>query len=259
VDSTSASLAQQHTLRIGEASFMHPPRVDDAELLDLGEGSIADVRDNLAEMWLINRWLGGLSALTLHLYPRLQAAPSLVTIIDLGTGGAEIPRYLANWSNRHRIPLRLVGIDWASRNLKVAAQTVRDVQNVALLQADALRLPLLDFSVDYFISSLFLHHLPPEAVIALLRSSYQSAGRGIIMTDLVRGLLPLAAFRLIQPIFARNYLTRHDGMLSIRRAYTPDELYQMALAAGIPQPSITTHWPWRMTLVADKPLNDRSM
>src|SRR5205085_1554384 len=133
----------------------------------------------------------------------------------------------------------------------------KGVESISLLRADASRLPLPNDSVDYVISSLFLHHFTPEEVVALLRGSYQRARQGIIMTDLVRGWLPVAAFKLIQPIFARSYLTRHDGTLSIRRAYTPSELREMANAAGIPHARVTIHWPWRMTLVADKLPNSR--
>jgi hypothetical protein len=72
------------------------------------------------------------------------------------------------------------------------------------------------------------------------------------MSDLVRGWLPYFSFKLIQPIFAHNYLTRHDGALSIRRAYTPRELHRFALRAGLPEPRVHVHWPWRMTLVVEK-------
>jgi hypothetical protein len=92
-------------------------------------------------------------------------------------------------------------------------------------------------------------------VIALLRRAYGAARHGIVMNDLVRGWLPFYAFKLAQPFFARSYLTRHDGALSVRRAYTPAELLAMAHAADIPNPQVHTYFPWRMTLVADKAVN----
>jgi hypothetical protein len=120
------------------------------------------------------------------------------------------------------------------------------------LQADATALPLAESSVDYVISSLFLHHFAPEQVIALLRSAYAVTRHGLVMCDLTRGWIPLALFKLGQPIFAHSYLTRYDGAVSIRRGYTPAELTKLARAAGLRSPRVTTHWAWRMTLVADK-------
>src|SRR6266852_850189 len=64
------------------------PRVEEAEWLDQGRGSDADVAANLDEMWRLNRWLGGMSALTRHLYPRLRSSPGPCTVLDLGTGSA---------------------------------------------------------------------------------------------------------------------------------------------------------------------------
>jgi hypothetical protein len=72
------------------------------------------------------------------------------------------------------------------------------------------------------------------------------------MSDLVRGYLPLVAFHSIAPLLARNALTRHDGALSIRRAYTPDELAHMARQAGIENARVYAYFPWRMTLVVEK-------
>ena len=115
--------------------------------------------------------------------------------------------------------------------------------------ADAFGLPFVSASFDYVFSSLFLHHFSPEAVVELLRSAGRLARRAVIMTDLVRGRLPALAFELVQPVFARHPLTRHDGALSIRRAYTPGELRALARAAGLPQARVYAHWPWRMTLV----------
>jgi hypothetical protein len=77
------------------------------------------------------------------------------------------------------------------------------------------------------------------------------ARRGVIMSDLARGWLPLAAFKLVQPIFARHPFTRHDGALSIRRAYTAAELRALAGAAGLRAARVHTHWPWRLTLVSE--------
>jgi 2-polyprenyl-3-methyl-5-hydroxy-6-metoxy-1,4-benzoquinol methylase len=235
---------------MNQSSLFVPPRQDQPELLDLGRGSPTDTAANLAEMWRINRDLGGFRALTLHLYPRLIAVKDPVTIADLGSGSADIPLALVRWARTRGLKLRVFALDWAERCLAVARTRVGGAPEISLLQADAGHLPFEN--VDFIISSLFLHHFSPESVIQMLTLALAHARRGIIMSDLIRGWLPYFAFKLIQPVFARNALTRHDGALSIRRAYTPTELLEFALKAGLPNPKVYTHWPWRMTLVADK-------
>ena len=237
----------------GQASWLVPAQVEQPELLDLGLGSPTDVAANLAEMWRANRYLGGLGALTRHLYPRLMAcAGTTITIADLGCGSAEVPQRIVSWAQRHDLNVRVVGVDTAARNLAVAHNSTATSSGINLLQADAVRLPFQAESVDYVISSLFLHHFSAEGAAQMLRSATQVARRGLIMTDLTRGWLPLIGFKFAQPVLARNFLTRHDGALSIRRAYTPAELRELAQTAGLSNTHVYTHWAWRMTLVVDK-------
>jgi len=228
-----------------------PARSDSPELLDIGVGSDEDVQANFADMWRINRYLGGVQALTQHLYPRLLAHAGTTTLVDIGTGAGDIGAVISGWAGRRGLHLKVWGLDLSARNLRLT----RSLSGAAFdtrLQADALHLPFKAGSVDYYISSLFLHHLSPDNLKKLLATTFQAANKGIIMSDLTRGWLPQIAFKLGQPIFARSFLTRHDGLVSIRRAYTPDELLTLAQEAGLPNAHIYRHWGWRMTLVVEK-------
>ncbi len=233
-------------------SLLVPPRIEASELLDLGAGSAQDVEQNFADLWRINAYLGGLRAITAHLYPRLRQQKTPLNVIDIGSGSADIALQISQWSRRNQIDLRIWALDLSARNLAVAHRHTTSEARMALLQADALHLPLRAESVDYCISSLFLHHLTPEQIIMFLAQTFAASKKGIIMSDVVRGWLPLLLFKLGQPIFARSFLTRYDGAVSIRRAYTPDELLQMARSAGLSAARVHQHFPWRMTLVVDK-------
>lgn len=235
------------------SSLLVPPRYDQPELLDMGAGTPQDVKASLSDLWRINRYLGGIPAITRHLFPRLLAQTGTVTLADIGTGSAEIPAYIARWAHSKNLSLRMMPLDLASRNLAIARDNTNSLPNVHLVQADARHLPFAHNSVDYVMSSVFLHHFPPEQVIDLLRQAFAIARRGIVMSDGVRGWLPLIAFKIGQPIFARSYITRFDGAASIRRAYTPSEMRQFAAEAGLTNARVYRHPLWRMTLVADKP------
>jgi SAM-dependent methyltransferase len=233
------------------ATWRGPARLEAEEWLDQGRGTPADVAANLAEMARTNRYLGGLASLTRHLYPRLHAAPDPVRVLDLGAGAGQVALAVCAWARAHQRDVRVVALDWSARNLAVARAHMAADPSVHLLRADAGRLPLAPRSFDFVISTLFLHHLAPGAAVAVLRAAALSARRAVVMSDLARGWLPLAAFRLVQPVFARHPFTRHDGALSIRRAYTRAELSTLAAAAGLEAARVHAHWPWRLTLVAD--------
>ena len=227
-------------------------RSDQQELLDMGMGTQRDVEQNLAEMQRINDVLGGTCALTRQLYPRLAKSHTPQTVVDLGTGGAGLLMQIASWGRMASLPLQLIGIDWSDRNLQAARCKVEHLPEITLLRADAGHLPLPAEGVDYLISSLFLHHLSPSEVIAMLQWAFHIVRRGIIMSDLERGWFPYLGFRLIQPVLARHPLTHHDGLLSIRRAYTTNELIGLAVEAGLPAPQVIRSWPGRQTLVVEK-------
>ena len=233
---------------IGAASWLTPPRVDEPELLDLGLGSPEDVQASLADLWRINRFLGGLDSIARPLYNRLPTHSGTITCVDIGAGSAEVSTALVRGGQRRGYDIQMIAVDFARRNLELA-----DSESIHRVQSDAFHLPLAANSVDYVISSLLLHHFKPEQVIDLLCSAATVARHGIIMSDLVRGWLPMAAFKVLQPIFARSTITRYDGMVSLRRAYTPAEMREMAATAGLSNCKIHVFHPWfRMTLTADK-------
>src|SRR5258708_6297078 len=104
-----------------KSAWWIPSRVEQPELLDLGCGSASDVSANFNEMWHTNQYLGGFRALVRHLYPRLEASESpALTVVDLGTGSADIPVRIAHWARLHGLNLRIIALDWATRNLAIA-------------------------------------------------------------------------------------------------------------------------------------------
>ncbi|HEX2905965.1 MAG TPA: methyltransferase domain-containing protein [Phototrophicaceae bacterium] len=234
------------------ASWWLPARIDQPELLDLGQGSPGEIQTSLADLGRINRYLGGIEAVTRHLYPRIRTHTGNVSIADIGTGAADLPQNIAQWAKRQPHRPHLIGVDLSAHHLAVARSHTQNFAQINFVQADARELPFQRNSVDYVISSLFIHHLTPEQVVALLRQLFTIARCGLIISDLVRGCLPLWAFKLGQPIFAHSPITRYDGAVSIRRAYTPEEFLALAQAAGLAPVRVYRHWAWRMTLVVDK-------
>jgi hypothetical protein len=105
---------------------------------------------------------------------------------------------------------------------------------VRIVAADGLEPPIRPRSVDVALCSLVLHHLPEDAVVALLRRLAELVRLGFVINDFRRGRIAWAAVWLVTRATACGRVARHDGPLSVRRAYTPSELRRLAERAGVP-------------------------
>lgn len=213
------------------------------ELLDGEHLDPRELRINLREMAMLNRLPGGLGD-SLRATLRLVDGRTDACVLDVGTGAGDFVRRL-----RRARPVRVVAIDLRAEVIDVAARNLRDTSSVTLLQADARALPLDDGSVDVAHASLLLHHLDPAGVVTALREMRRVARRGVVVNDLRRGRLAFVATSAAVLALSRGRYTRHDGVLSARRAYTLPELDELASAAGL-EPAWRTWGAWpRVTTV----------
>jgi hypothetical protein len=97
--------------------------------------------------------------------------------------------------------------------------------------------------------SLTLHHLPPDAAVTALGEMRAAARLAVVVNDLVRSRVSLAIVWIATRLLACHRISRHDGPLSVRRAYSPEELRSLAEKAGILRMSITRR-PWVGRLLA---------
>lgn len=211
-------------------------RVTDVdELLDGPLGDAATLQGNLRDLRRVNRWLGGvdLSWAAVNLLTRPRDA---VTLLDVGTGAADIPLALIERGRANDRRLTVTGIDNRPEVLAAAARAdprIGMTGELTLHVGDGRALPYPDRSFDIVHTSLVVHHLAPEAARALLREMERVARVGIVVNDLVRGRPAWLGAWLLSHILTTNRYTRHDAPLSVQRAYTLDELTALLAAAGL--------------------------
>jgi hypothetical protein len=87
-----------------------------------------------------------------------------------------------------------------------------------------------------------------DEAIALLQQMGKWARCAVIVNDLLRHRLGYWVSRLLLTVGTTNPLTRHDGPLSVKRAYTLRELFGMCDAAGLEIMHITHALYYRVTL-----------
>jgi ubiquinone/menaquinone biosynthesis C-methylase UbiE len=173
-------------------------------------------------------------------------------VLDLGAGGCTIPKAIAEWARQAAISLQIYALDLRHAHLQWAQRRLQPWPEIAFIQGDVRALPLAEGSVDFVISSLFLHHFTASELLQVLPQWARLARQSLIMTDLVRHPAPYWFMKATSAFFARSSITRHDAAVSIRRAYRPQELRRIAAEAGLPQACVHTWFPYRMSLVIDR-------
>lgn len=210
-------------------------RTDAVELLDGPLDDPAALVANLRDLRRINRWLGGASLSAVAIDALAAHRPEL-TLLDVGTGGADIPLALLERARERGRRLSVVAIDSRPEILAAAVRArpaIGATDGLELHVGDGRSLPYPDRSFDVAHASLLLHHCAPDSAARLLKEMARVARLGIVVNDLDRGWLGWSGAWLLGHLLTGNRYTRHDAPLSVRRAYRADETATMLRAAGL--------------------------
>lgn len=136
------------------AALLPLPRLQGAtELLDRRDNSDEEIRGNLRDLERLNRYFGGVRTVLLHLGRMVGGhSPGPVTILDIATGGADIPRAICRWARKRTLPVAIEAVDHGDQVLAAATEWSIDFPEIRLRRVCAPLLPYPDRSFDYVIS-----------------------------------------------------------------------------------------------------------
>jgi len=209
----------------------------DAE--DLDADTYADVVADLAKVNVITM----AARPTLDFLARATQGMTRFTLLDVGFGDGDMLRRIARWAQKRGITAELIGVDLNPRSERAArAHTPPDLP-IAWITGDyADHLA----GVDFVISSLVAHHMTPTQLVDFLRAMEAGAGKGWLINDLHRHGFAYRGFPLLARLFGWHRIVRHDGQLSIARAYRPAEWPPLLADAGISKARVYRAFPFRL-------------
>jgi SAM-dependent methyltransferase len=224
------------------------------EWMDILPVEEADFARCLADLEMVNR-LTRATAPTLRFIDRLTAGwppGAELRILDAGSGAGGMLRAIHVHAAARGLVPRLVGVDLNPQAAAIARSLTPAGMGIRFETADifAFRPEAPPHAIT---SALFAHHLDDAGVTRFLGWMEGLATRGWFVNDLHRHWFAAHGFRLLANVARWHRFVRHDGPLSVARAFVADDWQGLLAAAGIGGATLSWHMPFRLCVTRLKP------
>jgi SAM-dependent methyltransferase len=226
---------------VGVREQMDQPGVDPAEL-----------HRTLEDLARINRTFGGTRAVLRHLDGLCRGRRTPLRLLDVGAGYGDISRAVVRWGRDRGLIVEIAALEPHPVIRGLAARACAGYPEIHVQDGNGLALPFPDGGVDVAFASQVLHHLEGDEPVRFLAELYRVARCGVVVSDLRRGAWPVLLTRATLQTMPCSRLIRHDGPMSIRRGFIPQELLDLATTAGWEAPRLHRHLFFRLVIVGRK-------
>jgi ubiquinone/menaquinone biosynthesis C-methylase UbiE len=202
----------------------------DPELMDVAASPSPALREDLANLEILNRWFGGWSLVS-RLVARWWSPSREWKIVDLATGYGDIPRHLVRSARRQGVTVKITAVEFNPATLALAQEASQKFGEIEYVRGD-IRQWSIPPDTDILLCSLALHHFSAQDATGILRRMKESGARHVLVTDLWRNRWLQFGVWFLTATVLRAPMTRHDARVSVRRAFSRTELESMAREAG---------------------------
>jgi 2-polyprenyl-3-methyl-5-hydroxy-6-metoxy-1,4-benzoquinol methylase len=224
------------TRRSRQIEWMDDPAVDTATL--------ARCLDDLAVVNTVTLARPPTLAFLRRVARRMPAGAAL-SVLDVGFGQGDMLRRIARWGARRGLAMRLDGVDLSPASAVAAQHATPPDLPITYRTGDVFDEP--PGSVDVIISSLVTHHLADDEVVRFLCWMEQTARRGWFVNDLHRHPIAYYGFTALSRAAGWHPMVRHDGPISVARAFRRDDWTRLLRLAGLERETqVRWHVPFRL-------------
>ena len=173
----------------------------------------------------------------------LWPADRPLALLDVGCGHGDALRAIDRWAQRRGLAVQLTGLDrnpWAAISAKAATAPGRPIQWLTCDLFD------YDGRPDVIVSSLFTHHLDEADLPRFLAWMNRTARMSWFVNDLRRDPVAWAGFSVLANLLRWHPFVRHDGPISIRRAFAPADWRRYLSEAGVHGARVERRFPYRL-------------
>lgn len=229
-------------------------RTNEPEIMDDFHLEGDELQDALDKIAKINQFLGG-NKLTLQGLKELLDSEDKyqeLTIVDVGCGNGDMLRYIAEYVEDKHYKVKFIGIDANAFTIKHAQKLSIHYPNITYKCEDVFNKSFDNINCDIILCTLTLHHFKDEEIIKLLNKFHDISNIGIVINDLHRSKLAYRLFHVICSLFNLNKMSREDGLVSILRGFTKQELEKYSQQLNLKNYSIKWKWAFRYQWIIKK-------
>ena len=232
--------------------FKH--RSSEKEIMDdlACDGPVLD--QTLKELKTINKLLGGNHVTTDGLSKIITQYPQAsYTVADIGCGGGDMIRVMANWASNEKVDLQFIGVDANPNTIEFAKNRLADLKNVDFLIKNVFEAGFLEKKADIITCTLFTHHFTDEELRNLLKSLINQAKLGVVINDLHRHKVAYYSIKFLTRLFSKSKMVKHDGPLSVLRAFSRTDWEEIFRNISVPSYSLKWFWAFRWQVIVMNP------
>lgn len=206
------------------------------------------IAQTLRELNTINKWLGG-NQISVSAFKKIALEKKSISLVDLGCGGGDIMKEMAQWARKKNIKANFVGIDANSNIIEYAKKNTVDFPEISYQAINIFSEDFQSQSFDLIHCCLFTHHFSNEELVQLFSQFKKQAREGVIINDLHRH--PLAYWSIIALIslFSKSEMVKNDASVSVARSFRKSELRKILEEAAIEDYKLAWKWAFRWKLI----------
>ncbi|MTI31934.1 methyltransferase domain-containing protein [Cytophagales bacterium RKSG123] len=209
----------------------------------------------LQELETINKWLGGNNITLNGVENILKHNPNpggKIKIADLGCGGGDMLKLLANWGRKNKLNLELTGIDANEYIIHYARENCKNYPEAQFEVLNIFDEAFEKHVYDIICCTLFTHHFSNEELVQIFQKFYRQARMGVTINDLHRHWLAYHSIKWLTYLFSHSPMVKNDAPVSVLRAFSKKDIKEILRNAQITDYKLKWRWAFRWELVIYK-------
>jgi 2-polyprenyl-3-methyl-5-hydroxy-6-metoxy-1,4-benzoquinol methylase len=218
------------------------------ELLDETNIETNLLFQNLKELTFINTYLGGHSISVKAIQYLVNSKSKTNTIIDIGCGGGDSIKAIANWAKQNNKHIQLTGIDLKQDCIDYATTNCIAYPEIKFNCDDFRNAFHQSHKIDVVHAALFCHHFTENELVGFIQlcNTHKAI---FVINDLARNPIAYYAIKLLTRLFSKSPLVKNDAPLSVLRGFKKAEWKAILERANSKNYVLKNRWAFRHLLI----------